>query len=89
MHVILSFIINVFSRLINDEIMRAMVYEGVSGVSDKRGSNQCNLGDSDLIYMKEKKIKLLWVGKKMLAILGFDVEATLISIMRSQSLLGG
>ena len=78
-----------FSRLINDEIMRAMVYEGVSGVSDKRGGNQCNLGDSDLIYMKEKKIKLLWVGKKMLAILGFDVEATLISIMRSQSLLGG
>ena len=25
----------------NDKLMRAMVYEGVSGVCDKRGGDQC------------------------------------------------
>ena len=33
----------------DDEMMRAMVYEGVSGVSDKRGDYQCTGGFSDVI----------------------------------------
>ena len=27
----------------NDEMIRVMVYEGVSGVNDKRGDDQCGI----------------------------------------------